>query len=154
MIIRPVEPSDIKSILIMLQTSGYFDESSILHISQRLKSYFSWESDDLWFTAEKDGVVGVAYCAPEVMAKNVWNLLMLWIAPSQQRKGIGKALIDYIEIEMRKKETRLLLVETSSLEDFNAARCFYAKQGFICEARIRNYYENNEDKVILIKDLH
>lgn len=154
MVIRPVEPSDIKNILIMLQSSGYFDESAILHVSQRLKAYFSWESDDLWFIAEKDGLAGIGYCAPEVMANNVWNLLMLWITPSQQRKGIGSALVDRIEMELRKKQTRLLLVETSSLDDFHPARSFYTKQRFISEAIIRNYYDINEDKVILIKDLH
>ena len=78
---------------------------------------------------------------------------MLWISPAHQRQGVGNALIKQIEKELRNKHARLLLVETSSLIDFSAARAFYSKQGFIREATIRNYYAINDDKVIFIKDM-
>ncbi|EHO5625483.1 GNAT family N-acetyltransferase [Salmonella enterica] len=153
MIIRPVEPSDVEPLLDMLQESGQFDDEGLLHVRDTLKNYFSGESDELWFSAEQKGFAGIAYCAPEVMTNNVWNLLMLWISPSHQRQGVGQALMNQVERELRNKHARLLLVETSSLIDFSAARAFYSKQGFINEARIRNYYAINEDKVIFIKDM-
>lgn len=153
MIIRPVEPSDVELLLDILQESGLFDNQWLLNVRGTLKNYFSGESDELWFSAEQEGFVGIAYCAPEVMTNNVWNLLMLWISPSHQRQGVGQALINQVEKELRNKHARLLLVETSSLIDFSAARAFYSKQGFINEARIRNYYAINEDKVIFIKDM-
>ncbi|MBW7981585.1 GNAT family N-acetyltransferase [Enterobacillus tribolii] len=153
MLIRPVEPSDAEPLLAMLQESGQFDDEGLLHVRDTLKNYFSGESDELWFSAEQQGLAGIAYCAPEVMTSDVWNLLMLWISPSSQRQGVGQALINQVEKELRNKHARLLLVETSSLIDFSAARAFYSKQGFINEARIRNYYAINEDKVIFTKDM-
>ncbi|MFA9439521.1 GNAT family N-acetyltransferase [Uliginosibacterium sp. sgz301328] len=153
MIIRSVEPSDVEPLLDMLKKSGQFDDEGLLHVRETLKNYFSGEFDELWFSAEQEGLAGIAYCAPEVMTNNVWNLLMLWVSPSRQRQGIGNALINQIEKELRKKNARLLLVETSSLIDFSAARAFYGKQGFVSEARIRNYYAINEDKVIFTKDM-
>lgn len=153
MLIRPVESSDIVPLLDMLQKSGQFDDEGVLHVRDTLKNYFSGESDELWFSAEQEGFAGIAYCAPEVMTNDVWNLLMLWISPAHQRQGVGSALIKQIEKELRNKHARLLLVETSSLIDFSAARAFYSKQGFIREATIRNYYAINDDKVIFIKDM-
>ncbi|MDU6686944.1 ribosomal-protein-alanine N-acetyltransferase [Phytobacter ursingii] len=153
MLIRPVESSDIVPLLDMLQKSGQFDDEGVLHVRDTLKNYFSGESDELWFSAEQEGFAGIAYCAPEVMTNDVWNLLMLWISPAHQRQGVGNALIKQIEKELRNKHARLLLVETSSLIDFSAARAFYSKQGFIREATIRNYYAINDDKVIFIKDM-
>ncbi|EDS7118713.1 TPA: GNAT family N-acetyltransferase [Salmonella enterica subsp. enterica serovar Enteritidis] len=153
MLIRPVEPADIKPLLDMLQTSGQFDEMGLSHVQETLGNYLSGELDELWFSAELQGLAGIAYCAPEVMTNNVWNLLMLWVSPSHQRQGVGQALISQIEKELRNKHARLLLVETSSLTDFGAARAFYCKQGFINEARIRNYYAINEDKLIFTKDM-
>lgn len=153
MLIRPVESSDIVPLLDMLQKSGQFNDEGVLHVRDTLKNYFSGESDELWFSAEQEGFAGIAYCAPEVMTNDVWNLLMLWISPAHQRQGVGNALIKQIEKELRNKHARLLLVETSSLIDFSAARAFYSKQGFIREATIRNYYAINDDKVIFTKDM-
>lgn len=153
MFIRPVESSDIVPLLDMLQKSGQFDDEGLLHVRDTLNNYFSGESGELWFSAEQEGLAGIAYCAPEVMTNDVWNLLMLWISPDHQRQGVGNALIKLIEKELRNKHARLLLVETSSLIDFSAARAFYSKQGFIKEATIRNYYAINDDKVIFIKDM-
>lgn len=153
MLIRPVESSDIVPLLDMLQKSGQFNDEGVLHVRDTLKNYFSGESDELWFSAEQEGFAGIAYCAPEVMTNDVWNLLMLWISPAHQRQGVGNALIKQIEKELRNKHVRLLLVETSSLIDFSAARAFYSKQGFIREATIRNYYAINDDKVIFTKDM-
>lgn len=153
MLIRPTTPSDSEPLLAMLEASGQFDREGLLHVQNTLDTYFSGKSDEIWFSADQEGLVGVAYCAPEVMTNSVWNLLMLWICPSRQRQGIGQALIDEVEKELRNKQARLLLVETSSLDDFSAARAFYGKQGFINEARIRHYYAPNEDKVIFTKAL-
>ena len=153
MLIRPVEPSDVEPLLNMLQASGQFDEEGLAHVQQTLKTYLSGGSEELWFSAEQQGLAGIAYCAPEVMTHNVWNLLMLWISPSHQRQGVGQALINEVEKELRNKQARLLLVETSSLIDFSAARAFYSKQGFINEARIGHYYAINEDKLIFTKNI-
>ncbi|WP_273960981.1 GNAT family N-acetyltransferase [Enterobacter kobei] len=153
MFIRPVETSDVEPLLNMLQVSGQFDEEGLLHVRETLKNYLSGNAEELWFSAEQEGLAGIAYCAPEVMTNNVWNLLMLWISPSHQRQGVGKALINKIEGELRHKHARLLLVETSSQIEFSAAREFYIKQGFINEARISNYYTTNEDKLIFTKNM-
>ena len=153
MLIRPVESSDLEPLLNMLQVSGQFDEEGLLHVRETLKNYLSGNSEELWFSAELEGLAGIAYCAPEVMTNNVWNLLMLWISPSHQRQGVGQALINKIEGELKHKHARLLLVETSGQIEFSAARAFYSKQGFINEARIGNYYAINEDKLIFTKNL-
>ena len=47
----------------------------------------------------------------------------------------------------------MLLVETSSLDDYAGARAFYAGQGFVEEARIRDCYQAGEDKIIFWRRL-
>ncbi|WP_431221682.1 GNAT family N-acetyltransferase [Serratia sp. L9] len=153
MFIRPVESSDVGPLLNMLKVSGQFDEEGLMHVRGMLENYLSGNSEELWFSAEQQGLAGIAYCAPEIMTNNVWNLLMLWINPSHQRQGVGQALINKVENELRHKHARLLLVETSSQIEFSAARAFYSKQGFINEARIGNYYAIDEDKLIFTKNM-
>lgn len=153
MVIRPTERADVDPLLDMLQASGQFDDGALAHVRDTLNAYFSAESEDLWYSAEQQGFAGVAYCAAEVMANGTWNLLMLWINSAHQRHGVGQALIEQVEKDLRKKQARLLLVETSSLIDFTAARAFYSKQGFVEEARIGDYYASGEDKLIYTKSL-
>ena len=151
MVIRPIEHPDIEPLLTMLHTSGQFDDAGLAHVRETLNTYFAGGSDDLWFSADQQGLAGVAYCAPEVMTHGTWNVLMLWISPAHQRQGVGQALMGHIERALSEKQARLLLVETSSLVDFTAARAFYRKQGFAEEARIADYYAAGEDKLIFTK---
>jgi ribosomal protein S18 acetylase RimI-like enzyme len=46
-----------------------------------------------------------------------------------------------------------LLVETSSLAEQDGARAFYRRQGFVEEARIRDFYADREDKVVSCRRL-
>jgi RimJ/RimL family protein N-acetyltransferase len=48
----------------------------------------------------------------------------------------------------------MLLVETSGLPDFERTRTFYAKCGYEEEARIRDFYAVNDDKVVFRKVLN
>ncbi|MEB4675229.1 GNAT family N-acetyltransferase [Enterobacteriaceae bacterium G50] len=153
MLIRPIGISDREPLLDMLNKSGQFDDEGLLHVRKTLNNYLSGESDELWFSADQQGLAGVAYCAPEVMTSDVWNLLMLWVSPSHQRQGVGNALINQVENALKNNHARLLIVETSSLHEFSAARDFYSKQGFIKEARIRHYYGIDEDKIIFTKNM-
>jgi ribosomal protein S18 acetylase RimI-like enzyme len=153
MIIRPLELSDLEPLLAMLKDSGQFDDHAIAYVRQTVDAYFSGETDDIWYSAEQQGFAGVAYCSSEAMADGVWNLLMLWVSPEHQRQTIGQTLVAQIEHSLKNQGARLLLVETSSLDNFAAARAFYFKQGFAEEGRIRNYYAAGEDKIIYVKNL-
>jgi GNAT superfamily N-acetyltransferase len=59
-----------------------------------LTDHFSSETDsqDLWLTDDDDGLVGIAYVAPERMTEGTWNLYLLAVHPDRQRQGRGAAL--------------------------------------------------------------
>lgn len=154
MIIRPTIAQDLVPLLDILRESGQFDSQGLEHVRQTLKAHLVEKSDELWFSAENEKLAGVAYCAPEVMADGVWNLLMLWTRADCRGTGIGGALVRRIEEELSRRQTRLLLVETSGVADFEEARAFYTRQGFTLEARIRDYYAPGEDKLIYVKKLY
>ena len=42
----------------------------------------------------------------------------------------------------------MLLVETSSTDDYEAARRFYDRAGFDREARVREFYGPRDDKIV------
>ena len=109
------------------------------------------ESSDLWFTYEKDKPVAIAYCAPEQMTEGTWNLYLIAVHPDYQSQGIGTSVVNCIEKTLKERGERLILVETSSLPDFERTRTFYLKMGYQQEAQIREFYQAGEDKIVFRK---
>jgi ribosomal protein S18 acetylase RimI-like enzyme len=95
--------------------------------------------------------IGVAYCAPEAVASGTWNLLMLWTRNDRHGRGIGSKLVAHLEAELLRRAARLLIVETSALPAFTAARSFYTKVGFSHEATIKNFFADGDDKLVFTK---
>jgi len=81
------------------------------------------------------------------------GLLFIGVHPAHQGKGLGGRLIGHVESKLREQGNRILLVETSSLDTYEATREFYFKKGFTEEARIREYYSKGEDKIVFWKAL-
>lgn len=78
------------------------------------------------------------------------------VHPSQHGNGIGGALIDHVEGELRRAgpdTAQVLIVETSSTDQYARTREFYRRQGYVEEARIRRFYGPDDDKVVYWKPL-
>ena len=120
-----------------------------------LADYFDGGSDHFWIINddEEEGPVGVAYCAPELMTNGTWNLLFIAVRPECQGQGRGAALMRYVEQTLAVRGARLLLVETSGVQEFKRTRAFYCKCSYDEEARIRDFYEAGADKIVYRKVL-
>lgn len=155
MMIRDLMLGDKADVVTLAKVIG-FDSDEISVVEETLADYFGGNSNAIWLVAEHGdrGVVGVLYCTPEVMTQGTWNALMLLVNPDFQRQGYGRALMERVEKVLVEKGAHLLLVETSSLDDFAQARAFYSKYGFIEEARIGNFYSSGNDKIIFSKTLN
>lgn len=149
--IRPTQTED-KTAILAIATAIGFQPDEVETLREMLADHFKGNSE-LWFTDEDHGPVGVAYCAPERMTSGTWNLLFIAIHPDQQGKGRGTALIHQVEQTLMAQGVRLLLVETSGVPDFEPTRQFYRHCGYEEEARIREFYDAGDDKIVFRKAL-
>ena len=78
---------------------------------------------------------------------------LYWIAvhPDAQRLGVGAALMSEVERLLWSRRARLVVIETSSREDYAPTRRFYAKRGYQETARLRDFYAPGDDRVVLTK---
>ncbi len=67
--------------------------------------------------------------------------------------GRGTALLRHVEQVLAERGERVLLVETSGLPAFERTSAFYRRCGYDVEARIRDFYQTGEDKIIFLKAL-
>lgn len=153
--IRPTVLGDIASILALAVSSGLFPPDATDEVAQVLTSSLNGElgPDHLWLTDDDEGTVGVAYYAPERLTEGTWNLYMLAVHPQRQREGRGTAMVQYVERELAARGARLLLIETSGTGSFERTRAFYRALGYDEEARIRDFYNVGDDKVVFRKAL-
>ena len=139
----------------MIEGVGLFDADGMAEIESLLSAYTERTMDDrdTWIVQDDGAIRGVAYVAPERMTDRAWNLYLIAVAQNVRGSGRGSALLRYVEDRLTARGERLLLVETSGLEEFAKTRAFYRKNGYSEEARIREFYAAGEDKVVFTKVL-
>ncbi|WP_373538993.1 GNAT family N-acetyltransferase [Chamaesiphon sp.] len=153
--IRPISPDETTAAIALAEATGLFQPHESLALAQMLSEHFDGKTDsqDLWLTDDDDGLVGIAYVAPERMTEGTWNLYLIGIHPDRQRQGRGAALLAHIEQMLAERGVRVLLVETSGTESFEYVRAFYRHSGYDEEARIREFYAAGVDKIVFRKAL-
>ena len=153
--IRTARSEDQAKLLAIASATGLFTPPELEGFGDMIGEHLDSEGEEehCWIADDEDGLVGAAYYAPEAFAAGVWNLYFIGILPSEQGQGRGTALIRHVEADLRARGERLLLVETSSLDSFEQTRTFYRKNEYNEEARIRDYYNPGEDKIIFRKAL-
>lgn len=153
--IRPVAAADVPALEAVVDRTGLFPSELL---GGMLAGYLAGQAgDELWLTVD-DGArdaapVAVAYAAPERMTAGTWNLYLIAVRPDRQGRGVGARLVRHVESALAARAARVLLVETSGLPAFAGTRAFYRANGYVEEARIREFYAAGEDKVVFWKAL-
>lgn len=151
MTLRPAHEGDVSRIGEIAETTDLFPAEML---DDMIAGYLDASKPDIWFVAvDDDGPVGFGFCEPERMTEGTWNLLAIGVLPAHQNRGVGAAMLRYLEDLLRQREARILLVETLGTAEFERTRDFYRRNGYGEEARIRDFYTAGGDKVIFRKAL-
>jgi ribosomal protein S18 acetylase RimI-like enzyme len=150
--IRPTRHDDLADLQAVLEGTELFPSEML---PEMINSFLSGdESSDQWLTSEVDGkAVGFCYAAPEELTDGAWNMLALAVVPLLQGKGHGGALVAQLEATLKGRGQRLLIAETSGRDAFARTREFYHRNGYIEEARIRDFWAAGDDKIVFWKSL-
>ena len=149
--IRPVQRQDLSRLKHIADATELFPSEMM---DDMIAGYFDGSKPDIWFTYCLDGkAISFGFCEPERMTEGTWNLLAIGVDPEHQGKGVGAAMMTYLEDRLANQGERILLVETMGIPAFERTRAFYRKQGYVEEARIREFYEAGADKVVFWKHL-
>jgi RimJ/RimL family protein N-acetyltransferase len=151
MLIRPPKKSDLAAISLVLADTELFPAEML---EEMIAPFFEDPTgSEKWLVHEHEaeGVIGFAYFRPEPLAEGTWNLLAIGLRKTHQGHGYGETMIKRVEQELSSE--RVLIVETSGVEDFEATRTFYERCGYDREAVIRDYWATGDDKIIYRKAL-
>ncbi len=147
---------DISKIETILYETTFFSENEIdiatSLIEEKIENKL--ESTYQFIFLEKDKqVIGFSCYGFIDGTDNSYDLY--WIAVDQQykRNGYGSLLLKESETLIAKKPKVNIYIETSSSEKYKPTREFYEKHNYIKEAVIKNFYKENDDKIIYSKSV-
>lgn len=149
---RRTKSEDIPALKLVLDGTELFPSDML---SEMVSGFLSDEdSEDVWLTCESDSTaIGFCYAAPEQLTEGTWNMLAIAVLPSNQGDGAGSAIVRGLESSLREKGGRVLIAETSGSDAFAQTREFYRKNGYVEEARIRDFWARGDDKIVFWKAL-
>jgi len=137
------------------------DRQGILAVTAKIDIFTDEEKDtvrELWddresgycfLVARHDGqVVGYTCFGERALTEGTYDLFWIAVDPSTRRMGAGVALMRATESEVQKRGGRLIVVETSGLEEYASTRAFYEAAGYEKEAVLRDFYKAGDDLVI------
>jgi len=102
---------------------------------------------------EQDRLVGFATYGSVPCTVATWDLYWIAVDPAVHGAGIGRRLMAHCEAAITAEGGRLIVVETSSREDYGPTRAFYARLGYSEQATIPEYYAAGDALVVYTKVL-
>jgi len=86
--------------------------------------------------------------------EGTWDLYWLAVDPAAQGSGIGSALTEAMETELRATgRARLVVIDTSGRPDYAPTRAFYQARGYAIAGVVPDFYAPGDDQVIFAKGL-
>ncbi len=155
--IRKLAASDREAVARIIRDVGNFNPAEIA-VALELVDIFldDPQQTDYCFAVAQDPdgeVCGYACWGPTPLTRGTYDLYWIATHPAAQGKGIGGALMQYVEKNVYDEQGRLLVLETSSKESYDKTVGFYRRLGYEEASRIRDFYDVGDDKLIFVKRL-
>jgi GNAT superfamily N-acetyltransferase len=154
--IRPMDDEDRPVLVRILRNTPEFKPSEVVVAEEVIDSYLHdfRQSDYHILVAEGDSdVVGYICYGPTPLTEGTWDIYWMAITPEKQGKGVGAALLEAAEKQIRGVGGRLAIIETSSIPSYEKTRRFHSRHGYEEIARVPDFYAVGDDKLILRKQL-
>ena len=152
--IRPALNKDRVILIQLLKNTPEFKPYEVTVATEVIVSYLKDPENSGYYTLVAEdgtGIIGYICYGPTPLTEGTWDLYWEAVSREKQGKGIGSALIDAAEKQIKKAKGRLAIIETSSTPAYEKTRHFHHKNGYNEIARIPDFYSPGDDKVILQK---
>ncbi len=155
--LRDAEPKDTPAIVDLCRAAGSFSESECVSAGNDIDDYQQhYRQRDgvlLWETEPHNQLAGFAHFSPAAITDGTWFIYWIAISKNFQGQGLGKELIHQAEQCVKAKAGRLVLIETSTKPDFEAARKLYTRMEYNLLGTIPDYFAVGDSKNIYGKYL-
>ena len=151
-----VLPGDAVRVREITTSSGFFYDDEIEIAVELVEERLAkGDRSGYYFLFAVSGGETVGYCTFGPIACTRHSFDLYWIAVDNQWRGgkIGSLLMEKAEQRIASMGGKRIYVETSSRSQYEPTRSFYLKKGYILEAVIKDFYDKEDSKCILTKEI-
>lgn len=153
-----VEAPDLRRVEQIARSTGFFREDEIdvaVELVAEALEKGSQASGYFFVFAEQAGqTLGFACYGPTPCTLGTFDLYWIVVEQSHRGMGWGMLLLQEAEKALANLGARKLYIETSSQPQYATTRNFYLKAGYTEEARLNDFYQAGDDKVIFARYLN
>jgi GNAT superfamily N-acetyltransferase len=150
-----MEPRDKGAVLGLIRATDFFTAAEVAVAEELMDLYLDKpeQKDYHVVVVENDRQAAVGYMTwgPTPLADDAYDLYWMAVSPAEQGQGRGKALVRWLEDEVRRRAGRLIVIETSSQPKYRGTRQFYIDLAYQEVARVPDFYRAGDDRVIYAK---
>jgi len=151
-----VRAADLAAVREIVASTGFFNAEELAIAAELVEAHLSTgaASGYHFLFAEAHGRV-LGYCCYGPIAGTQQSFDLYWIATrrEEQRRGLGRRLLREAERRVREAGGRRLYVETAGRTLYEPTRAFYAREGYLREAELADFYAPGDAKVFYVKVL-
>lgn len=153
--LRPPLETDLVRAREIVAAAGIFRDEEIEIAVEVLADAVAAPGDDYFAIGAHDGraLRGFVCYGPTPGTLATWDLYWIAVDPALHRQGVGRQLLEACENSVAERGGSLIVIETSSREDYHPTRMFYEANGYAATAHVRGYYAPDDDLVIYTKSL-
>ena len=154
--IRKMTRRDKPSLMSLLRDTPEFTPAELIVAEEVIDSYLKDTEKSGYFTivsVEGNTVNGYLCYGPTPLTEGTWDLYWAAVSRNMRGKGIGKALWEIGEADIREQGGRLAVIETSSKPNYESTRRFHEARGYRSVGSIADFYAIGDDKIIYVKRL-
>jgi GNAT superfamily N-acetyltransferase len=153
--IRPMTAADKAPVMDLVRATGFFRSDEIA-VAEELVDIYLGQPDQkdygIVVSADESGrVAGYMTYGPTPLTVGTYDLYWMAVDPKAQGRGHGRALVEWLEAYVKSAGGRLIIIETSSVPKYEPTRRFYLGLGYPEVARIPDFYQPGDDRVIYRK---
>ncbi len=155
--IRPLAQSDRERLHSMLIDTQVFTPGEIEVAMELIDTVLKDSNQEDYkihcMANNEDQAIGYICYGPVPMTQEVFDLYWIVVDPRFQGQGIGSKLLHFLEGVVRERKGRMILIDTSSIPEYEKSQKFYVRHGFQEVARVPDYYHPGNDRITFCKTI-
>lgn len=153
--IRPMTAADKAPVMDLVRATGFFRPDEVAVAEELIDVYLGQpDQKDYGIVVSLDEAgraAGYMTYGPTPLTVGTYDLYWMAVDPKAQGRGHGRALVEWLEAYVKDAGGRLIIIETSSVPKYEPTRRFYLGLGYPEVARIPDFYQPGDDRVIYRK---
>jgi len=153
--IKKIESKHLEKVKKLLRESREFNRQEKIDYYTSIRHYLENPEGieyQTYLFLDKDDIAGLMSIG-KGMGNKTYDLYYIVVSPKYKGRHVGSQLIDFAEKIFRKNAARIVIIETSSKNEYLPARRLYEKKGYHLSGIVQDYFDEGDDKIIYSKKL-